>query len=131
MATDKPRFSITVSEELYNSINEYQHEHRIQTQTKAIVELLKIGIEHILSDSESVSETVTEHKVEPYVQFFESLTPQDQQKLLEVLQPYKELDLEDRAEVRGELRGTMNQMLKAPKYSQNKKFINAFGMCCT
>ena len=84
MATDKPRFSITVSEELYNSINEYQHEHRIQTQTKAIVELLKIGIEHILSDSESVSETVTEHKVEPYVQFFESLTPQDQQKLLEV-----------------------------------------------
>lgn len=125
MATDKPRFSITVSEELYNSINEYQHEHRIQTQTKAIVELLKIGIEHILSDSESVSETVTEHKVEPYVQFFESLTPQDQQKLLEVLQPYKELDLEDRAEVRGELRGTMNQMLKAPKYSQNKKFKNA------
>lgn len=125
MATDKPRFSITVSEELYNSINEYQHEHRIQTQTKAIVELLKIGIEHILSDSESVSETVTEHKVEPYVQFFESLPPQDQQKLLEVLQPYKELDLEDRAEVRGELRGTMNQMLKAPKYSQNKKFKNA------
>ena len=125
MATDKPRFSITVSEELYNSINEYQHEHRIQTQTKAIVELLKIGIEHILSDSESVSETDTEHKVEPYVQFFESLTPQDQQKLLEVLQPYKELDLEDRAEVRGELRGTMNQMLKAPKYSQNKKFKNA------
>lgn len=125
MATDKPRFSITVSEELYNSINEYQHEHRIQTQTKAIVELLKIGIEHILSDSESVSETVTEHKVEPYVQFFESLTPQDQQKLLEVLQPYKELDLEDRAEVRGELRGTMNQMLKAPKYSQNKKLKNA------
>ena len=125
MATDKPRFSITVSEELYNSINEYQHEHRIQTQTKAIVELLKIGIEHILSDSESVSETVTEHKVEPYVQFFESLTPQDQQKLLEVLQPYKELDLEDRAEVRGELRGTMNQMLKAPKYSQKKKYKNA------
>ena len=125
MATDKPRFSITVSEELYNSINEYQHKHRIQTQTKAIVELLKIGIEHILSDSESVSETVTEHKVEPYVQFFESLTPQDQQKLLEVLQPYKELDLEDRAEVRGELRGTMNQMLKAPKYSQNKKLKNA------
>lgn len=125
MATDKPRFSITVSEELYNSINEYQHEHRIQTQTKAIVELLKIGIEHILSDSESVSETVTEHKVEPYVQFFESLAPQDQQKLLEVLQPYKELDLEDRAEVRGELRGTMNQMLKAPKYFQNKKLKNA------
>lgn len=125
MATDKPRFSITVSEELYNSINEYQHEHRIQTQTKAIVELLKIGIEHILSESESVSETVNEHKVEPYVQFFESLTPQDQQKLLEVLQPYKELDLEDRADIRGELRGTMSQMLKAPKYSQNKKSKNA------
>lgn len=125
MSTDKPRFSITVSEELYNSINEYQHEHRIQTQTKAVVELLRVGIEHILSDSDSVSETVNEHEPEPYVQFFESLSLQDQQKLLEALQAYKELDSEDRAEIRGELRGTMSQMLKAPKYSQNKKLKNA------
>lgn len=125
MSTDKPRFSITVSEELYNSINEYQHEHRIQTQTKAVVELLRVGIEHILSGSDSVSETVNEHEPEPYVQFFESLSLQDQQKLLEALQAYKELDSEDRAEIRGELRGTMSQMLKAPKYSQNKKLKNA------
>lgn len=125
MSTDKPRFSITVSEELYNSINEYQHEHRIQTQTKAVVELLRVGIEHILSDSDSVSETVNKHEPEPYVQFFESLSLQDQQKLLEALQAYKELDSEDRAEIRGELRGTMSQMLKAPKYSQNKKLKNA------
>lgn len=125
MSTDKPRFSITVSEELYNSINEYQHEHRIQTQTKAVVELLRVGIEHILSDNDSVSETVNEHEPEPYVQFFESLSLQDQQKLLEALQAYKELDSEDRAEIRGELRGTMSQMLKAPKYSQNKKLKNA------
>lgn len=125
MSTDKPRFSITVSEELYNSINEYQHEHRIQTQTKAVVELLKVGIEHILSDSDSVSETVNEYEPEPYVQFFESLSSQEQQKLLEALQAYKELDSEDRAEIRGELRGTMSQMLKSPKYSQNKKFKNA------
>ena len=45
--------------------------------------------------------------------FFESLTPQDQQKLLEVLQPYKELDLEDRAEVRGELRGDNEPNVKS------------------
>lgn len=45
MATTKPRFSITVSDEIYEEINTYQHEHRLSTQTKAITALIEKGIE--------------------------------------------------------------------------------------
>lgn len=43
MATDKPRFTITLSEELYEKVNEYQHSKRFSTQTKAIVDLIERG----------------------------------------------------------------------------------------
>ena len=51
MATTKPRFSITVSDEIYEEINTYQHEHRLATQTKAIAELIERGIDALRSPS--------------------------------------------------------------------------------
>ena len=47
MATSKPRFSITVSDEVYEAINTYQHENRLSTQTKAVQELIALGIEYL------------------------------------------------------------------------------------
>jgi len=49
LGTDKPRFSITVSEDLYEKINQYHHEKRFSTQTKAISSLLQLGLESIQS----------------------------------------------------------------------------------
>lgn len=43
MATDKPRFTITLSEDLYERVNEYQHDMKFSTQTKAIVDLIERG----------------------------------------------------------------------------------------
>lgn len=45
MGTERPRFSITVSEDMYSDINEYQHSNRISTQTKAIAQILQIGLD--------------------------------------------------------------------------------------
>ena len=46
----KQRFSVSVDRELYDKINTYQHEKRMKSQTQAIAEILKFGIEAILED---------------------------------------------------------------------------------
>ncbi|MEG2001312.1 MAG: hypothetical protein RR053_07975, partial [Evtepia sp.] len=43
MPTSKPRFSITLTEELYKKVNAYQHEKRFSTQTKAVIDLIERG----------------------------------------------------------------------------------------
>ena len=57
MATDKPRFTITLSEDLYEKVNEYQHDMRFSTQTKAIVDLIERGAKSLglVMDYESFS----------------------------------------------------------------------------
>lgn len=44
MPTEKPRFSITIDQELLNRINDYQHKNRMNTQTKAVIDLIRKGI---------------------------------------------------------------------------------------
>lgn len=53
MPTDKPRFSITVSEDIYQQINDYQHEHRLSTQTKAVLAFIEKGLEVILAEKKA------------------------------------------------------------------------------
>lgn len=57
MATEKPRFTITLSEDLYEKVNEYQHDMRFSTQTKAIVDLIERGAKSLglVMDYESFS----------------------------------------------------------------------------
>ena len=50
MATEKPRFSITVSDDVYQQINDYQHEHRLPTQTKAVLAFIEKGLEVIQNE---------------------------------------------------------------------------------
>lgn len=47
MASERPRFSITVSEEMYDYIDKYRHANRISTQTKAIAQILQIGLDSL------------------------------------------------------------------------------------
>lgn len=65
MGTDRPRFSITVSEELYDQINKFQHENRIATQTKAISKILQIGINALVESpiSDKLSRVQTEFEI--------------------------------------------------------------------
>ena len=47
MATNKPRFSITLDDDLFDRVNKYQHEKRYATQTKAVVDLIQRGMESL------------------------------------------------------------------------------------
>ena len=47
MATDKPRFSITVDEDTLDRVDTYRDENGISTQSKAIVQLVKKGLEEL------------------------------------------------------------------------------------
>ena len=52
MASDRPRFSITVSSEMYKYINDYQHANKLATQTKAIAQILQIGLDTLEAANE-------------------------------------------------------------------------------
>lgn len=48
MATDKPRFSVTFTDEAFSKIQQYQKENNISTQSKAVARLVEIGLEDML-----------------------------------------------------------------------------------
>ena len=47
MATEKPRFSVTFSEETFCKIKKYKKENRISTQSKAVAQLVSIAIHEL------------------------------------------------------------------------------------
>lgn len=47
MATDKPRYTVSVDKELFQQIEDFRFEHRFQTRSEATVELIKLGLEKI------------------------------------------------------------------------------------
>lgn len=44
MATDKPRFSITLDPEMLEDVLKYKEDNRLSTQSKAIQHLIEIGV---------------------------------------------------------------------------------------
>lgn len=51
MATIKPRFSVTFSDDSFEKIKKYQKKHNISTQSKAVASLVEIAISEIESDN--------------------------------------------------------------------------------
>ena len=49
MATDKPRYSITLDEELFKEVEDFRFERRYQTRNQATVELIRLGLAEIKS----------------------------------------------------------------------------------
>lgn len=50
MATDKPRFSITVDEEMLKQIEDYRFEKRFPNRNQATIELIRLGLEKLKSE---------------------------------------------------------------------------------
>ena len=48
MATDRPRYTVSVDNELFQQIEDYRFEHRFQTRSEATVELIRLGLEEAL-----------------------------------------------------------------------------------
>lgn len=47
MATDKPRFTITVSDDTLKEIVNFQHDRNLATRSNAIQQLIQIGIDDL------------------------------------------------------------------------------------
>lgn len=45
MATDKPRYTVSVDNDLFKQIEDFRFEHRYQTRSEATVELIRLGLE--------------------------------------------------------------------------------------
>lgn len=50
MATDKPRFSVTFTDDTFDKIRKYQKENNISTQSKAVARLVELAIIEIEQD---------------------------------------------------------------------------------
>ena len=53
MATEKPRFSVTFTDESFEKIQKYQKQNNITTQSKAVARLVEIAINDIESHNDS------------------------------------------------------------------------------
>lgn len=54
MATEKPRYSITVDDKLFEEIEDFRFSNRYQTRNQATIELIKLGLEK-LKEKESTN----------------------------------------------------------------------------
>ena len=54
MATDKPRFSVTFTENSYEKIRRYQKENNISTQSKAVAHLVELALDEIESENNTL-----------------------------------------------------------------------------
>ena len=45
MPTEKPRYSITVDDELFQKIEDFRYENRFPSRSEATLELIRLGLE--------------------------------------------------------------------------------------
>lgn len=69
MSTDKNRFSITVDDELYEKINDFRFERRLKSQSKAVNELMLIGISALLGNEVKLGPDISNSDVKLLKQY--------------------------------------------------------------
>lgn len=47
MATEKPRYSITLDEAMFKEVEDFRFKYRYQTRNQATIELIRLGLEAI------------------------------------------------------------------------------------
>lgn len=52
MATKKPRYMISVDDDMFNAIEDFRFEHRFQTRSEATTELIRLGLEQLKKEEE-------------------------------------------------------------------------------
>lgn len=57
MATDKPRYSITLDEEMFKEVEDFRFEHRYQTRNQATLELIRLGLEALKREQQEAEAT--------------------------------------------------------------------------
>ena len=60
MSTDKPRYTITLDEEMLKKIDDFRFENRFPNRTQATLELIRIGMETI--EKQKKDKEIENHK---------------------------------------------------------------------
>lgn len=53
MATKRPRYMISVDDEMFNAIEDFRFERRFPTRSEATAELIRIGLEQLKKDMDA------------------------------------------------------------------------------
>lgn len=59
MATNRPRYTVSVDDELFQRIEDFRYEHRYQTRSQATVELIRLGLEVLKKEQPENNDTST------------------------------------------------------------------------
>ncbi len=81
MATDKPRFSVTFTDDSFSKIQKYQKENNISTQSKAVARLVELAISEI-EEEKSIKKSPDTDESAPGD---EKITLEESNRLLEAL----------------------------------------------
>lgn len=60
MATEKPRYSITLDVDMFKEVEDFRFEHRYQTRNQATIELIRLGLEALKSEQQEAEAKDTE-----------------------------------------------------------------------
>ena len=52
MATNKPRYTVSVDDEMFKAIENFRFENRFQTRSEATVELIRLGLGQLKKEQE-------------------------------------------------------------------------------
>lgn len=52
MATDRPRYTVSVDDELFKKIEDFRFKNRFATRSEATVELLKLGLQALMEQQQ-------------------------------------------------------------------------------
>ncbi len=53
MATKRPRYMISVDDDMFNAIEDFRFERRFPTRSEATAELIRLGLEQIKKEEET------------------------------------------------------------------------------
>ena len=56
MATDRPRYTVSGDNELFQQIEDFRFERRFQTRSEATVELIRLGLESLKKEQQTPRE---------------------------------------------------------------------------
>lgn len=52
MATDKPRYTVSVTPEMFEAIEDFRFKNRYQTRSEATAELIRLGLEQLKKEQD-------------------------------------------------------------------------------
>lgn len=65
MSTDRPRYTVSVDDELLQEIEDFQFANRYKTRSSATVELIRLGIQHQSPPDNGLKRTTPSQKQNP------------------------------------------------------------------